>query len=170
MLESRASGGWYRLACSCLNLVLETEVGVLEGRRYSSRLKLSVLPNHKTLDEFDVSFQHRTGPQRLVELRSPRFIERRVCILLLGPPGVGKSHIAVRLAMDAPRTGYLVNTLGLDTELRRRRAIAHRSRRSMAANPCSRVGTLEAAPSRRFRVNGSGANITPSSSQPKSRY
>jgi DNA replication protein DnaC len=39
-----------------LDLVLESEVGVLEGRRYASRLKLAVLPHHKTLDEFDVSF------------------------------------------------------------------------------------------------------------------
>jgi Integrase core domain/IstB-like ATP binding protein len=36
-----------------LDLVLETEVGVLEGRRYASRLKLSGLPDHKTLDDFD---------------------------------------------------------------------------------------------------------------------
>jgi DNA replication protein DnaC len=39
-----------------LDLVLESEVGVLEGRRYASRLKLAGLPHHKTLDEFDVSF------------------------------------------------------------------------------------------------------------------
>lgn len=97
-----------------LDLVLETEVGVLEGRRYASRLKLSGLPNHKTLDEFDLSFQPQLDPKRLAELRSLRFIERRVCALLLGPPGVGKSHIAVGLAMDALRAGYLVRYTTLD--------------------------------------------------------
>ncbi len=97
-----------------LDLVLETEVGVLEGRRYASRLKLSGLPHHKTLEEFDVSFQPQLDPKRLAELRSLRFIERRVCALLLGPPGVGKSHIAVGLAMDALRAGYLVRYTTLD--------------------------------------------------------
>jgi DNA replication protein DnaC len=38
-----------------LDLVLESEAGVLEGRRYASRLKMAGLPHHKTLDEFDVS-------------------------------------------------------------------------------------------------------------------
>ena len=97
-----------------LDLVLETEVGVLEGRRYASRLKLSGLPHHKTLEEFDASFQPQLDPKRLAELRSLRFIERRVCALLLGPPGVGKSHIAVGLAMDALRAGYLVRYTTLD--------------------------------------------------------
>ena len=97
-----------------LDLVLETEVGVLEGRRYASRLKLSGLPHHKTLDEFDISFQPTLDPKRVAELRSLRFIERRVCALILGPPGVGKGHIAVGLAMDALRAGYLVRYVTLD--------------------------------------------------------
>jgi DNA replication protein DnaC len=88
-----------------LDLVLESEVGVLEGRRYASRLKMSGLPHHKTLDEFDTSFQPELDPKRLADLRSLRFIERHVCALILGPPGVGKTHIAVGLAMDALRAG-----------------------------------------------------------------
>jgi DNA replication protein DnaC len=82
-----------------LDLLLETELGVLEGRRYASRVKLSGLPHHKTLEEFDASFQ--PDPKRLAELRSLRFIERHVCAVILGPPGVGKTHIAVGVAMDA---------------------------------------------------------------------
>ena len=46
-----------------LDLVLESEVGVLEGRRYQSRLKMAGLPHHKTLDEFDVAFQPDLDPQ-----------------------------------------------------------------------------------------------------------
>jgi DNA replication protein DnaC len=93
-----------------LDLVLEDEVGVLEGRRYDSRLKLSALPHHKTLDDFDASFQPELDPKRLSELRSLRFLERRISLLIFGPPGVGKSHIAVGLAMEALRRGYLVRT------------------------------------------------------------
>jgi DNA replication protein DnaC len=101
-----------------LDLVLEAEVGVLEGRRYASRLKLSGLPHHKTLDEFDASFQPELDPKRLAELRSLRFIERHVFALILGPPGVGKTHIAVGLAIDALRAGYLVRYTTLDDLVR----------------------------------------------------
>ncbi len=89
-----------------LDLVLESEVGVLEGRRYASRLKLSGLPHHKTLDEFDASFQPELDPKRLAELRSLRFIQNKVWSLILGPPGVGK-HIWLwgwRWKRSAPAT------------------------------------------------------------------
>lgn len=79
-----------------LDLVLEDEVSVLEGRRYASRLKLSAVPHRKTLDEFDVGFQPDLDPKRLRELRTLRFIERRVSLLVFGPPGVGKSHCETR--------------------------------------------------------------------------
>jgi DNA replication protein DnaC len=101
-----------------LDLILESEVGVLEGRRYASRLKLSGLPHHKTLDEFDVTFQPDLDPKRLAELRSLRFVQNKVSSLILGPPGVGKTHLAVGLAMDALRAGYLVRYMTLDDIVR----------------------------------------------------
>jgi DNA replication protein DnaC len=101
-----------------LDLVLESEVGVLEGRRYASRLKLSGLPHHKTLDEFDISFQPELDPKRLAELRSLRFVQNKVSSLILGPPGVGKTHLAVGLAMEALRAGYLVRYTTLDDIVR----------------------------------------------------
>jgi DNA replication protein DnaC len=143
-----------------LDLVLETEVGVLEGRRYASRLKLSGLPHHKTLDEFDVSFQPELDPKRLAELRSLRFIENHVCTLILGPPGVGKSHIAVGLAMEALRAGYLVRYTTLDDlvrDLRQadrlgslRQKLAHFQRPHLLI--CDEVGylPLEPADANRF--------------------
>lgn len=101
-----------------LDLVLESEVGVLEGRRYQSRLKMAGLPHHKTLEQFDVSFQPELDPKRLAELRSLRFVERKVGCLILGPPGVGKSHISVGLAMEALARGYLVRYTTLDELVR----------------------------------------------------
>src|SRR3954449_7916430 len=101
-----------------LDLVLESEVGVLEGRRYQSRLKMAGLPHHKTLDEFDIAFQPDLDPKRLAELRSLRFIERKVGCLILGPPGVGKTHIAVGIAMQALRAGHMVRYTTLDDLVR----------------------------------------------------
>jgi DNA replication protein DnaC len=101
-----------------LDLILEEEYGVVEGRRYASRLKLSALPNHKTLEEFDRSFQPELDPKRLSELKTLRFVERRVSALILGPPGVGKTHIAVGLGMEALRRGYVVRYTTLDDLVR----------------------------------------------------
>ncbi len=91
-----------------LDLILESEVGVLQGRRYESRLRLSGLPHRKTLDEFDASFQPELDPKRISELRTLSFIERKVSALIMGPPGTGKSHIAIGLGMEALARGYLV--------------------------------------------------------------
>ena len=101
-----------------LDLLLESEVGVLEGRRYQARLKMAGLPHHKTLDDFDTSFQPDLDAKRLAELRSLRFVERKVGALILGPPGVGKSHIAVGLGMEALARGYLVRYSTLDDLVR----------------------------------------------------
>jgi DNA replication protein DnaC len=101
-----------------LDLVLEQEVGALEGRRYASRLKLSALPHHKTLAEFDLSFQPELDSKRVAELRSLRFVERKVSTLILGPPGVGKTHLSVGVAMEAIRAGYLVRYTTFDELIR----------------------------------------------------
>jgi DNA replication protein DnaC len=101
-----------------LDLVLESELGVLEGRRYASRLKSAALPHHKTLEEFDATFQPALDGKRLAELRSLRFIERKASCLILGPPGVGKSHISVGLAMEALARGYQVRYTTLDDLVR----------------------------------------------------
>jgi DNA replication protein DnaC len=86
--------------------------------RTTSRLKLSGLPHHETLEEFDASFQPELDPKRPADLRLLRFIERHVCGVILGPPGVGKTHIAVGVAMDALTAGYLVRYTTLDDLLR----------------------------------------------------
>jgi IstB-like ATP binding protein len=101
-----------------LDLVLEEEYSVVEGRRYASRLKLSALPNHKTLSEFDASFQPELDPKRLSELKSLRFVEKHLSTLILGPPGVGKTHIAVGIGMEALRRGYVVRYTTLDDLVR----------------------------------------------------
>lgn len=101
-----------------LDLLLGEEVSVLEGRRYASRLKLSGLPFRKTLDEFDCAFQPELDPKRVAELRTLRFLEKKLNALILGPPGVGKTHLAVGVSMEAVKRGYLVRYVTLDDLVR----------------------------------------------------
>src|SRR3954451_8637168 len=74
-----------------LDLLLESEVGVLEGRRYQARLKMAGLPHHKTLDEFDISFQPELDAKRLAELRSLRSSSARSAASSWARPASGKA-------------------------------------------------------------------------------
>jgi DNA replication protein DnaC len=71
-----------------IDTILGEELGLREGRRFRSALKLSGLPHHKTLDEFDVTFQPDLDPKRVAELRSLRSSSARSAALILGPPGL----------------------------------------------------------------------------------
>ncbi|MFE0089967.1 ATP-binding protein [Streptomyces sp. NPDC058991] len=64
-------------------------------------LRLSKLPHHKTLDEYDFPFQPDLDPRKVKDLGTLSFLEGKANAALLGPPGVGKTHIAVALAVAA---------------------------------------------------------------------
>jgi DNA replication protein DnaC len=97
-----------------LDLVLEEETGVKEGRRFTNALKLSGLPHHKTLDEFDFSFQPDLDPRKVKDLAALTFVEARSNVALLGPPGVGKTMLAVGFAVAACRAGFSIYFTTLD--------------------------------------------------------
>jgi DNA replication protein DnaC len=105
-----------------LDLLLEEELGLREGRRFRNALKLSGLPHHKTIDEFDFAFQTDLDPRKVRDLATLGFIEKKSNIALLGPPGVGKTHLAVALAVAACQAGYSIYFTSLDDLVRRLRA------------------------------------------------
>jgi DNA replication protein DnaC len=102
-----------------LDLVLEEEAAVRDERRFRSALRLSKLPHHKTLDQYDFSFQPELEPRKIKDLATLAFIEAKGNAALLGPPGVGKTHIAVALAVAACRAGLSVYFTTLDDMVRR---------------------------------------------------
>jgi DNA replication protein DnaC len=104
-----------------LDQVLEEEVGVREGRRFRNALKLSGLPHHKTLDEFDFAFQADLDPRRVRDLAALGFVRARSNVALLGPPGVGKTHIAVALAVAACQAGFSIYFASVDDLVRQLR-------------------------------------------------
>lgn len=102
-----------------LDLVLGEEVALREQRRFRNALKLSGLPHHKTLEEFDYTFQPDLQPRRIKDLASLGFLTGRSNIALLGPPGVGKTHLAVALAVAACQAGYSIYFTTLDDLVRK---------------------------------------------------
>lgn len=91
-----------------LNALLETEAHERRRRSEETRLKLSRLPQKKTLLEFDFSFQPSIDERQIRELESLAFVHRQENVVFLGPPGVGKSHLAIGLATEAIRQGMSV--------------------------------------------------------------
>ena len=65
------------------------EVALREQRRFRNALKLSGLPHHKTLDEFDYTFQPGLEPRRIKDLATLQFLTNRANVALLGPPVIG---------------------------------------------------------------------------------
>jgi DNA replication protein DnaC len=70
-----------------LDLLLEEEVGVREGRRFRNALKLSGLPHHKGLDGFDFAFQPDLDARKVRDLAALGFVEHKANVCFLGPPG-----------------------------------------------------------------------------------
>lgn len=104
-----------------LDLLLQEELGLREGRRYRNALKLSGLPHHKTLDEFDFTFQPELEPRKVRDLATLEFVRAKSNIALLGPPGVGKTMLAVALAVAACQAGFSIYFTTLDDLVRRLR-------------------------------------------------
>lgn len=77
-------------------------------RSEETRFKLSRLPHRKTLEEFDFSFQPSIDKRQISELSTISFAARHENVILLGPPGVGKTHLAVGLSVQTLRSGLSV--------------------------------------------------------------
>jgi DNA replication protein DnaC len=101
-----------------LDLVLEDELGVRESRRFRNALKLSGLPHHKGLDAFDFAFQPDLDPRKIKDLATLAFLEQKANVCFLGPPGVGKTMLAVGLSMAACQAGFSVYFTTLDDLVR----------------------------------------------------
>jgi DNA replication protein DnaC len=85
--------------------VVNTEADVRRQRYLKARLQLAHLPYIKTFDQFDFGFQPSIDERQIRELRTLRFVHEASNVILLGPPGVGKTHLAVALAETAIQSG-----------------------------------------------------------------
>lgn len=89
-----------------LELVAASERDSREERRVRTSLKLSGLPVGKTLDTYDFAFQRNVHKPTVDLLGTCEFARRKENVLLLGPPGVGKTHLAAGLGVKCIQNGY----------------------------------------------------------------
>ncbi|MCC5782225.1 MULTISPECIES: IS21-like element helper ATPase IstB [Kocuria] len=91
---------------AALERLLGLEVEATEARRLAGRLRFASLPSPATLEDFDLEAAPGLDPALVNELASCRYLETATNVLLIGPPGVGKTHMAVGLARKAAEAGY----------------------------------------------------------------
>jgi DNA replication protein DnaC len=95
-------------ALEAIDLLLFEELTLRETRRVKTALVMARLSTIKTLTSFDFAFQPTLDRSRVLALAELKFIERAEVLHFLGPPGTGKSHLAVALGVEAVKTGYSV--------------------------------------------------------------
>jgi DNA replication protein DnaC len=90
-----------------------------QQRGSEARLRQARFPWLKTLEQYDFDFQPSLDRRQVKELATARFVERAHNVVILGPPGVGKTHLAVALGMKAVEAGYSALFLTLENLMTR---------------------------------------------------
>lgn len=91
-----------------LELIFQDEINVREQRVIEKRKKSAGFRDQKTLEDFDWTFNPSIKRQRIYDLATGQFIRQRRDLLLVGPPGLGKSHLAQAIGSHAIKAGFQV--------------------------------------------------------------
>src|SRR3974390_3681090 len=81
--------------------LLETEVSARDAHGGEARIRAARFPSRKTLEEFDFTFQRSVKKQVIEHLGQLDFLHAKENVILLGPPGTGKTHLAIAISTRA---------------------------------------------------------------------
>jgi DNA replication protein DnaC len=91
-----------------LDHLIEEEYTTKEATRLEFRTRITGFPVRKTIEQFDFSFQPSVDKKAITELCTLKFLYNAENVIFLGPPGVGKTHLAIALGMEALKAGFIV--------------------------------------------------------------
>ncbi len=91
-----------------LDAILREEVGAKQRKRIAMGITIAHFPTVKTLDDFDFKFQPTVDQKLVRELAVGRYVANAENVLVFGPPGVGKTHLAIGLGRAAVEAGFSV--------------------------------------------------------------
>ncbi len=112
LLETALKEEW-----TCLEFmkrVLSEEVRFRQCKALETRLRQAQFPYQATLDDFDFNFQTSVSKRQIQQLLDFQWIDKAYNVLFLGPPGVGKTHLAIALGVQAAETGYRVSFITME--------------------------------------------------------
>ena len=119
-------------AAEAIEQLLNAQILLRNNRRLQTAMRSSRLPAVKTLDQFDFAFQPSIKREQIESLHKLGFLDRGENVIYLGPPGVGKTHLAISLAIAAAQSGrrvYYGTLAGLIESLTEAKAAGNLARR-----------------------------------------
>ena len=105
-LEIAAKEG--KTTLEVLDYLMDQEKHAKDASSQETRMKLAVFPVKKRLEDFDFEFQPSIDKAVITDLALLRFVYNGENVVFLGPPGVGKSHLAIALGIEAVKAGLSV--------------------------------------------------------------
>lgn len=91
-----------------LELIINDELAVRDDRAITRRVKKADFRELKSIEDFDFSFNPSIKRRQMMDLATGRFIREKADLLIMGPPGVGKSHLVQAIGHQAARIGFAV--------------------------------------------------------------
>lgn len=98
-----------------LQSIFQYELKRREEKQLAKRYKWASFPEIKTLEEFHLEEQQSLSKRQLQQLRELLWLEQTYNLIFLGPPGVGKTHLAIGLGIEALNKGFKVSFVTMDT-------------------------------------------------------